>query len=168
MRLQRKESPLICAVQPELGSGILQGKSAIGDFFRRRFLYPVERPRAVVQDGTLLRQRPPTDLGISPRDPGRRPSRSGRGHGRVWRSHHSPPRLLGLGWFQNAVQRKLLTLWRNRLLMEITRDDPQALCGAIIERGCAGYRESAYVTSSNGFILWLRDPAPREGSRPHR
>ena len=27
------ESPLICAVQPELGSGILQGKSAIGDFF---------------------------------------------------------------------------------------------------------------------------------------
>jgi steroid delta-isomerase len=27
------ESPLICAVQPELGSGILRGKSAIGDFF---------------------------------------------------------------------------------------------------------------------------------------
>jgi hypothetical protein len=27
------ESPLICAVQPELGSGILQGKAAIGDFF---------------------------------------------------------------------------------------------------------------------------------------
>lgn len=27
------ESPLICAVQPELGSGILQGKSAVGDFF---------------------------------------------------------------------------------------------------------------------------------------
>src|SRR5437879_10942450 len=27
------ESPLICAVQPELGSGILKGKSAIGDFF---------------------------------------------------------------------------------------------------------------------------------------
>jgi steroid delta-isomerase len=27
------ESPLICAVQPELGSRILQGKAAIGDFF---------------------------------------------------------------------------------------------------------------------------------------
>ena len=27
------ESPLICAVHPELSSGILQGKSAIGDFF---------------------------------------------------------------------------------------------------------------------------------------
>ena len=27
------ESPLICALQPELGSGILHGKTAIGDFF---------------------------------------------------------------------------------------------------------------------------------------
>lgn len=27
------ESPLICVVHPELGSGILQGKAAIGDFF---------------------------------------------------------------------------------------------------------------------------------------
>lgn len=27
------ESPLICAVQPELGSGILRGKAAIRDFF---------------------------------------------------------------------------------------------------------------------------------------
>jgi steroid delta-isomerase len=27
------ESPLICAAQPELGSGILHGKSAIGAFF---------------------------------------------------------------------------------------------------------------------------------------
>jgi steroid Delta-isomerase len=34
------ESPLICAVQPELGSGILQGKSAIGDFFAAVFRTP--------------------------------------------------------------------------------------------------------------------------------
>jgi hypothetical protein len=27
------ESPLICVIQPELGSGVLRGKTIIGDFF---------------------------------------------------------------------------------------------------------------------------------------
>ena len=34
------ESPLISAVRPELGSGILRGKSAIADFFAAGFRSP--------------------------------------------------------------------------------------------------------------------------------
>lgn len=34
------ESPLVWAVQPDLGSGVLQGKVAIGDFFAAGFRNP--------------------------------------------------------------------------------------------------------------------------------
>lgn len=34
------ESPLVCAVRPELGSGILRGKAAISDFFAAGFRNP--------------------------------------------------------------------------------------------------------------------------------
>jgi hypothetical protein len=101
-RDSRKPTDLRCSARTRLRNP--PGQCGYRRLFRRCFVYPVERPRPVVQDGTLLRQRPPADVGISPRDPGRGPNRSGRGHGRVWRPDHSPSRLLGLAWFQSAVQ----------------------------------------------------------------
>jgi hypothetical protein len=63
------ESPLICAVQPELGSGIFQGKSTVSRFGARSACHNVFHDRALQADledalGDLLRL-----LGIERRAP---------------------------------------------------------------------------------------------------
>jgi len=105
------ESPLICAVQPELGSGILQGKAAIGDFFAAGFRTPSsglgrwyrtghffangrqltwEYPRAT-PDGDQIDLVEVMDVS------------GGLITHRVWWPHHSPSRLLGLEGLRGAV-----------------------------------------------------------------
>ncbi len=61
--------------------------------------------RGLVQQRAVLLRRAVVDLGVSARNPEGRPDGRGRVHGSRERADHPPPRLLGMGWIQQAPQR---------------------------------------------------------------